>query len=425
LSSQAQDATLPAAASVIESPYAWLRLGANVAIGTIGGVGMWSIVVALPAVQAEFGTLRAGASMPYTLTMLGFVVGVVLMGRLADRFGIIVPVMLGTLSLALGYVVASFATSMTMLALIYGLMIGLFGSSAMFGPLLADTSLWFDKRRGLAIGLCASGNYFAGAFWPPVLAYFIGEYGWRPTHIGIGIFCLVTILPIALLLRRKPPVQAALSAPANHGNSSLHSAARPLGLPPNAVQGLLIVAGLGCCVAMSMPQVHIVAYCVDLGYGPARGAEMLSIMLAFGVISRLASGWILDRIGGLATLLIGAALQGLALAFYIPFDGLASLYIISAMFGLVQGGIVPSYAFIVRELFPPEQAGLRVSIAISATLAGMALGGWMSGAIFDLTGSYRAALVNGIVFNLINVSIISWMLLRWRGMRPGARMAAA
>ncbi|WP_430397717.1 MFS transporter [Ferrovibrio sp.] len=414
--------TAPGQASDIESTYAWLRLLGSFTISTIGGVGMWAIVVALPAVQAEFGVLRGGASLPYSLTMLGFVVGVVFMGRLADRFGIVTPVILGTLSLSLGYVLAAKATSITMLAFIYGGLIG-FGSSAMFGPLIADISLWFERRRGLAIGLCASGNYFAGAVWPPVVEYFIAQHGWRDTHWGIGLFCLVTMVPLSFVLRRRPPAQAPLpQASAGLNKAGAH---RPLGLAPNGVQGLLLIAGIACCVAMSMPQVHIVAYCVDLGYGPARGAEMLSLMLAFGIISRLASGWILDRIGGLATLLLGSALQGLALTFYLPFDGLASLYIVSAFFGLVQGGIVPSYAFIVRELFPPEQSGLRVSVAIAATLAGMSLGGWMSGAIFDLTGSYQAALLNGIAFNLLNVAIIGWMLLRWRRQRIAGLAAAA
>jgi MFS family permease len=158
-------------------------------------------------------------------------------------------------------------------------------------------------------------------------------------------------------------------------------------LAPNVTQGLLAFAGLCCCVAMSMPQVHLVAYCGDLGYGPARGAEMLALMLGFGVVSRLIFGWVLNRIGGLPTLLLGSTMQAIALALYLPFDGLVSLYVISAIFGLAQGGIVPSYAVIVRELFPAQEAGLRVSLAISTTLAGMALGGWLAGAIYDWTGS--------------------------------------
>ena len=190
-----------------------------------------------------------------------------------------------------------------------------------------------------------------------------------------------------------------------------------LGLSPSALQTLLLIAGVACCVAMSMPQVHLVAYCGDLGYGPARGAQMLSVMLACGIVSRLTFGAICDRIGGLRTLLIGSALQGLSLLLFLPFDGLVSLFLISALFGLFQGGIVPSYAIIIREFFPPREAGARVGMVITATLFGMALGGWMSGAIFDATGSYKAAFVNGILWNLVNVSIAVW-LLRRSMMRP-------
>ncbi|MBV1798682.1 MFS transporter [Siccirubricoccus sp. G192] len=397
-------------ASAVESRYAWFRLAAAILLGTIGGVGLWSIVVALPAVQAEFGVARAGASLPYTLAMIGFGLGGVLMGRLADRFGVVVPVVIGTLSLSLGYIATAFAESLSVFAVTYGVLIGLFGSSALFGPLIADASHWFDRRRGIAVALCASGNYFAGAIWPPVLQHFIATVGWRQTHIGIGVFCLIAMLPLAFALRRAPPPQAAPPAAGEAGSPGL-----ALGLSPNLLQALLIVAGVACCVAMAMPQVHIVAYCVDLGYGAARGAEMLSVMLGFGVISRLTFGLVMDRIGGLATLLLGSTLQAVALALFLPFDGLASLYALSALFGLFQGGIVPSYAMIVRQFFPAREAGTRVGLVLSSTLAGMALGGWMSGAIFDATGSYQSALVNGILWNLLNMSIAFWLLRRsWR-----------
>jgi len=167
-------------------------------------------------------------------------------------------------------------------------------------------------------------------------------------------------------------------------------------------------------VAMSMPQVHIVAYCGDLGYGVARGAEMLSLMLGFGIVSRIGSGFIADRIGGVRTLLLGSLLQGVALFLYLWFDGLASLYVISALFGLFQGGIVPSYAIIVREYFPPREAATRLGVVLMATLLGMALGGWLSGLVFDLTGSYRAAFLNGLGWNLLNVAIMVWLLQRTR-----------
>ncbi|MGH8705226.1 MAG: MFS transporter, partial [Burkholderiales bacterium] len=256
-------------------------------------------------------------------------------------------------------------------------------------------------------------NYLAGAVWPPVLQHFFETIGWRATYVGVGMFCTAAMLALAFALRRRPPALDTASVQRDFQRSE-----RPLGLAPNAFMVLLVIAGVACCVAMSMPQVHIVAYSGDLGYGAARGAEMLSLMLAFGIVSRLASGWICDRIGGLRTLLLGSALQGIALVLFLPFDGLVSLYVVSAMFGLFQGGIVPSYAIIVREYFPPREAGVRTGIVLMATLFGMALGGWVSGAIFDLTGSYRAAFINGIGWNLLNLSIAFWLLRLARGARP-------
>jgi MFS family permease len=396
-----------------DSPDAWLRLAAALSLSTIGGVGMWSVVVALPAVQADFGVARGDASLPYTLTMICFGLAGILMGRLSDRFGIVVPVAGGALTLSLGYILASSAASIWQFTLVQGLLIGA-GSSATFAPLIADTSQWFLRRRGAAMGIVASGSYVAGAVWPPVVQHFIETVGWRRTYFGIGIFCAVTMLALAGMLRKRPPVAetAALTAPARS------RAERPLALSPGGLQLLLVIAGVSCCVAMSMPQVHLVAYCGDLGHGTSHGARMLAVLLASGVVSRLAFGWISDRTGGLPTLLLGSGLQALALALFIPFQGLASLYVISALFGLVQGGIVPSYAMIVREYFSPREAGARVGTVIMATVFGMALGGWISGVIFDLTGSYRAAFANGILWNLLNLAIAFFL---WQ--RPGRRPA--
>jgi MFS family permease len=399
----------------VDSPYAWMRLGVAVALSTIGGVGMWSFPVALPTVQADFAILRAEASLPFTLTMAGFALGGTLMGWLLDRFGLIVPLAVGATALAIGYAVSGYAPSIAWFAFGHAL-IGL-GASATFGPLMADTSRWFEKRRGIAVGICASGNYLAGTVWPPVVQHFIAGDGWRATHLGIALFCAATMLPLALLaLRRRAPTQFSGSA----ATQAAHAARGTLGLSSNALMALLCFAGVACCVAMAMPQVHLVAYCGDLGYGPARGAEMLAVMMAFGIVSRIVTGFIVDRIGGIATLLLGSVLQGVALALYLVFDGLASLYAISALFGLFQGGLIPSYAIIIREYFSPREAGTRVGILLMATLSGMALGGWMSGAIFDLTGSYWAAFANGLVWNLANGVIAVFLLLR-----AGRRVAPA
>ena len=402
-----------AALKIIETPAsdskeAWLRLAATMLVSTIGGVGMWSVVVALPAVQAEFAVARSEASLPFTLAMVGFAVGGVIMGRLLDVFGILGPLCVGAVALGLGYLGAASAGSLVVFAFAHAV-IG-FGSSVTIGPLMADISHWFVRRRGVAMTLCSSGNYIAGMVWPPVVQHSIALYGWRATHSGIGLSCGVAMLLIGLMaLRRRAPA-AVVSA----GVETRKSSPETFGLSPGAMQSLLALASVCCCVAMSMPQVHIVAYCGDLGYGVAHGADMLALMMAFGIAGRIISGFIADRIGGLPTLMLGSALQAVALVLYLLFDGLASLYVISAVFGLFQGGIVPSYAIIVREYFPAKEAGTRVGIILMASLFGMALGGWMSGYIFDLTGSYEAAFLNGLGWNAVNGSIVLWLLFRSR-----------
>jgi len=387
-------------------------------IMTIGNGGMWTVPVILPVVQAEFGIGRADAALPYTLLMIGFGFGGILMGRLVDRFGLFRPLLGAALALGLGFVLAGLSNGILGFALAHGVFIGLLGSSIAFVPLMADTALWFARRRGIAVAICASGNYLSGAIWPPVMQHFIETAGWRSTYIGVGIFCALSMAALAPLLRRRAP------QPVATGSATGLAAAGglPFDLSPNKATALLCVAGLSCCIAMAMPQVHIVAYCSDLGFGAARGAEMLSVMLVCGIVSRLISGAICDRIGGLRTLLLGSVLQGVALLMFLPFNGLVSLYLVSALFGLFQGGIVPSYTIIIREHFAADKIGMRVGTVIMFTMVGMALGGWMSGKVFDLTGSYHAAFLNGVAWNLLNTGIVIFLLRRtWQKARtvPG------
>jgi len=405
----------PSHPDLIDSAYAFRRLLTALAIMTLGSVGMYVVVVLLPEVQKEFGISRADAALPYTVLMISFGIGGIVMGRWADRIGVFKVLLIGATGNLIGFVWASQSPNIISLALAHGL-IGLLGGAASFAPLLADTALWWKKRRGIAVAICASGNYVAGTLWPPVMQYGIEHIGWRQSYLFLGCVCGLLIALLAVRMKPRPPMHD--TSPSLHG---AHETDRPFGLSMNQAQLLLCVAGLSCCVAMSMPQVHIVAYCSDLGFGAARGAEMLSLMLGFGIASRLISGVICDRIGGLRTLLLGSFLQGIALLLFLPFDGLVSLYVISAMFGLFQGGIVPSYAIIVREYFPAAEAGARVGSVLTATLFGMALGGWMSGKVFDLTGSYHAAFINGTLWNLLNFSIAAWLLWRTGGFRSRAK----
>ncbi len=394
----------------VDGPEAWRRLAIALLAATIGGVGLWSTVVVLPLIQQDFGVDRGGASLPFAMTMLGFAAGGIFMGRLSDKFGITLPMILGAVVLCGGYALSAAASSYWEFLIVHSLFVGMLGSSVTFGPLVADITHWFKKRRGIAVAICASGNYLAGTVWPPLLQLGFDSIGWRQTFMGVAVVCVVTLVPLALLLRKRHKPEGGTSSADQQPTFS-----PPAPLP--VLQILLVVAGIACCVAMAMPQVHMVAYCIDLGYGASTGTELLSLMLGLGVVSRLISGLVADRIGGVATLLIGSTLQCFALMLYLPFDGLVSLYVVSALFGLSQGGIVPSYALIVRDYFPAAQAATRISLVVTATVGGMALGGWMSGFIYDLTGSYDTAFINGVAWNVLNMGLAAWLLMS--RMRPG------
>ena len=402
-----------------DSPYAYGRMGLSLLIATLVGAGMWAVIVVLPRVQAEFGVDRAAASLPYTAMMFGFAFGTIVLGRMADRAGIVAPTLIAGACLGVGFVLAGLAPDLALFSAAHGLLIGV-GAGTGFAPMMADVSHWFVRRRGMAVVVVASGNYLAGTLWPLAMNATIPLFGWRATYGAIGIVIASSVIPLALLMRRRPSAQTMARAEA-----ATRAASADVGVSPRLLMVLLVVAGFSCCVAMSMPQVHIVAYCGDLGYGVARGAQMLSLMLFLGIVSRIGSGFVSDAIGGSATLLIGSFMQGVALLLYLYFDGLASLFVVSGIFGLFQGGIVPMYAVICRELLPPREAGAKIGLVVSATILGMAFGGYFSGVIFDFTGSYRMAFLNGVLWNGLNLAAVCCLIWRRQRLLPQQDLSAA
>lgn len=393
--------------SVLDSRYSWLRLGVTLAIATIGSAGMWAVVVVMPALQAEFGLDRAGASLPYVTTMAGFAIGNLLIGRAVDRFGVTTALLVAVAVLAAGYVASAYAPSAIVLAVAHAV-IGL-GTGACFAPLIADISHWFARRRGIAIAIAASGNYAAGAIWPVIVGAILTAADWRTAYLALAGIAVGLIVPMSLLLRRRIPVEATA-----HADAVSTANRRSVDLSLGTLQMLMAVAGVGCCVAMAMPQVHMVALAVDLGCTPVVGAQILSVMLIGGFISRVAFGLIADRLGGAMTLILGSTLQCFALSLYLPTGGVTGLYVVSLVFGLSQGGIVPSYAVLIREYFPSAEAGARIGFVIMATIVGMALGGWLAGVIYDATGSYTYAFVNGIAWNVLNIAIMLTIIAKTR-----------
>jgi len=400
-----------------DGPYAFRRMALSLLISTIACVGTWSVIVVLPAVQLEFGVDRAAATLPYTLAMFGFAFGTLVLGRMADRTGIATPVVIAGLCLGFGYALAGLAPTLAVFAAAH-VLIGV-GAGTGFGPMMADVSHWFVRRRGLAVVVVASGSYLAGTVWPLAISWSMPWIGWRGTYAAIGIFAVITLVAASFGMRRRPSAEMMARA-----EEATRVARADVGISPRVLLILLVVAGFSCCVAMSMPQVHLVAYCGDLGYGVARGAQMLSLMLFLGIASRIGSGFVADEIGSSATLFIGSLMQAVALLLYMYFDGLTSLFVVSGLFGLFQGGIVPMYAIICRELLPPREAGAKIGLVVSATIFGMAFGGYVSGLIFDATHSYRMAFANGVLWNLLNLAVVGWLLWRRQRLSPAPVLAS-
>ena len=386
-----------------DSKSAWFRVIILFILAFVGTVGMWSVVVFIPDIEKEFSLDRGTSSLLYAFTMIGFGFGTVAIGKIYDKFGINKPILFATFVLILcyySYSIIPFYWQLLVLQFFMG-----FAASTFFGPAMADISNYFNKQRGFALSIVASANYVAGATWPLLIGYFLKFIDWRTTHFWISI-CLFIMLPLVLCLRNVS-VDETISQTIKQRYKDIK-----LNLSNNQIQVLLMLAGICCCVAMAMPQVHMVALCVDNGFGLQVGTEILAVMLYSGMISRIVFGMISDRIGPILTLLLGSFLQMLSLTFFLPFSSEISLYVVSLMFGLSQGGIVPAYAIIIRKYLPIKEAGLRVGLVISATIVGMSLGGWMSGEIFDITSSYYFAFMNGIIWNIFNLIIVIYIIYK-------------
>jgi MFS family permease len=391
-------------------------LVASLAFMTIGTGSIYFVVVALKPMSIEFGWPRQVPALAYGLQYFGGGVGGILMGWWADRAGMGGPALLGALMIGIGALLTSAISGRYELFLIYGVMMGLLGRSTLFSPLMANITRWFEHNRSRAAGIVGAGQALAGALWPPVFQYLFAAVGWRQTAVLYGLFTLATMLPLVLILRQRPPLPD-MTAPAGPAAGPRRPAAVPPrpALSPLRFQLTLCAAAIGCCVAMSLPLAHLVAYVSDLGYDPARGAEALALMLACGAASSFFGvGYLGQRYGGLRAIAVFSAMQASFLAVLAVVDGLASLYLAAALFGLGYGGILPTYPVIVREHLPAAEAGRRTGLVILCAGAGMALGAWLGGALFDLTGTYRNAFLIGVAFNLANLAIIGALIWRTR-----------
>ncbi|MEQ9642367.1 MAG: MFS transporter [Alphaproteobacteria bacterium] len=406
---------MPDDAAARENRLRYAVLVASLLFITIGTGSIYFIVVALKLVSAEFDWPRAVPSIAYSVQYFGGGIGGILMGHWADRAGMGWPALVGGTMIGLGAILTSAISEPWHLFFIYGVMMGVFGRSTLFSPLMANITRWFDHKKSMAVGIVGSGQGLAGALWPPIFQYFFGTIGWRQTAIWYGAFVLATLVPLVLILRHRAPVPTPAPAPP----VSQGAAPRvPRVLSPLQMQATLCCAAIGCCVAMSLPLAHIAAHVSDLGYDPARGAEILSIMLACATASSFFGvGFLGQRFGGLRAIFVFSTMQALFLGVLAFVDGLASIYLTAALFGIGYGGILPCYPVIVREHLPSAEAGRRTGLVILFAGGGMAIGAWLGGAVFDMTGAYRNAFLIGVGFNLANLAIIGSLIFRTR-LRP-------
>ena len=391
----------------VETGYGWVIVFGSLAIHSIGLGSPIVLWVALKPIAAEFDWPRSVPSLAYSMMMIGAGAGGIMMGWWMDKKGVFQPVLFGAVMIGIGALVASQSEGRWSLYVANGLLIGLLGKAAMITPLVANVTHWFDRRRGLAVAIIASGQGLAGAVWPPLFRYLNDAYGWRETYLIFGVIALCVMVPLALLLRPKAPI-----TPPGRARDGQTSEGRVLDLSAKTVQALLCLATLGCCAAMAIPIVHLVSHATDLGIARVRAAELLTVLFAAAFVSRILFGMVADRIGGVRTLLIGSACQAVMLVVFSVVTSLPAFYVAAFLFGLGFAGLMPCYPLIIRLLFPARQAGWRIATFFMFASLGMAFGGWMGGYIFDITGTYANAFLAAFGFTVMNFCTIGFLYLR-------------
>ena len=403
--------------ATLDSRAAWVVASAALAILTISYGAPLLSAVALKPIAIELGTSRSAPAAAGSFTYIGAAFGGIVAGWLSGRLGIRRIVMFGAVMLAAGLIVSA-TGRLLHLYIGHGVLMGLFGTSCMFSPLVTYVSRWFDRRRGAAVALISSGQSVSGAVWPALFQVGITDLGWRRTMMLFGLFVIVAIILLAAIFLRVPPEPLSAQAGARRGPKA---GASVVGLPPNLAMVFLMIAVFCCCVPMAMPMQHVVAFCGDLGFAPQHGAMMLSVLLGSAFLSRQFWGWLADRTGGLQTLLWSSLAQTVALSGFLVTQNEVALFAISSAFGLGLSGLLPAYVITVREFYPAKEANWRIPTVLFAGFLGMAAGGWGAGALYDHFGYYLPAFGTGIMFNVVNLMVLLALVLRQRGL--GLRLA--
>jgi MFS family permease len=393
----------------VETRSSWIVAVVVLAILALSFGAPWIIIVALKLIAAETEGLRSVPALASSLAWVGFGAGGIVMGYVAERVGVRWTVIFGALMIAAGLALSTGGETWQ-LYVGQGLLMGFLGIGGMNAPFYVYVSRWFDRRRGSALALISSGSYLAGAIWPPIFERAIAYAGWRQTMLCYALVEVATVVPLAAIFLRRPPELTLPSDAFPHASTR----GTVMGWPPDLVFALLAVAVIFCCIPMAIPQAHLPAFCTDLGILASHGAAMLSVLLGTAFVSRQFWGWVADRIGGLDTVLVGSALQIVAMAAFMLTQDEVGLFTVAAAFGLGFAGIIPAFILAIRELFPASEAYWRIPLFLLCSGSGMAIGGWIAGALYDRFGTYMLAFAAGVGANAINLAIVGALVLRQR-----------
>ncbi|HZR72152.1 MFS transporter [Bradyrhizobium sp.] len=367
------------------SHYRWVMVAAGGLLGCVAIGGMFSLPVLLQPIARDTGWSVTGVSSAMTIGFLAMAMTSMIWGTLSDRYGPLPVVLTGSLVIAASLALASQATSLLAFQFLFGLMVGA-GTSAIFAPMMATVTGWFDTHRSLAVSLVSAGMGMAPMTMSPLVAWLVSHHDWRTTMLIVSAVVAGIMVPVSLLVRRPPALAAAPAAPsagpAPQAEMSLGEALRS----PQFI--ILLATNFFCCATHSGPIIHTVSYAVSCGIPMITAVTIYSVEGLAGMGGRLAFGLLGDRFGAKRVLVTGLLLQAFGALGYVFAQQLAAFYAVAALFGFIYAGTMPLYSVLVRENFPLRMLGTVIGGLSMAGALGMATGPIAGGLIYDHFGSY-------------------------------------
>jgi len=385
-----------------EQPYGWVIVAVATLFMALGFGSNVTVPVLVKPFEQEFGWSRAAISMAYTALTIGAAAGGLFWGSLFDKIGAKRIVAFGVVCLCSALMLIGLQDQLWMIYLLY-FVIGGFGFACMFTPLLALTGLWFNRRKGLALGIVTAGGAIGQGVAPVVFQMMISESNWRDAIFYLGAGFFIVMLPAVFLLRA-PPVLV------NSGETVSKSDSNLWGLSHKITVPWLALAGVFCCICMAVPIVHLVPLAVGLKFSPETAASLLLTLMVSGTFGRVFFGAVADRIGALYTYFVASLMQTTMVFWFTQTESLFVLHIVAAIFGFGFSGVMTSLLICGREAAPLRIAGFTASVVSGTAWLGMGIGSYQGGYFFDLTGNYSWSYGNAAIAGMCNLVIVGSLI---------------